>query len=58
MKKEVYNKAPEIFAFYRDGLLHHLHTDRSVFEKWMTDSAWLYPRDRCEVVRYLPEPQP
>jgi hypothetical protein len=47
--------APEVFLFYRDKQLHHIHTDRKVFEKWMADSAWQYPPDRCEIVRYVPE---
>lgn len=45
----------EIFAFYKDGRLVHLHTDRGVFEAWLRDSAWLYPSDRCEIVRYVRE---
>lgn len=45
----------ELFVFYRDGVPHHYHSDRSVFEKWMTESAWMFPRDRCEVVRFVPD---
>jgi hypothetical protein len=47
--------AEQIFAFYRDGQLHHLHTDRKVFEQWMEKSPWLYPPDRCEIVRFVPD---
>jgi len=46
--------ASEVFLFYRNKELHHIHRDRKVFEQWMENSAWLYPPDRCEIVRYVP----
>jgi hypothetical protein len=47
--------APEVFLFYRDKQLHHIHTDRKVFEDWMEKASWQYPPDRCEIVRYVPD---
>ena len=46
--------ASEVFLFYRNKELHHIHRDRKVFEQWMENSTWLYPPDRCEIVRYVP----
>jgi hypothetical protein len=49
---------PEVFLFYRDKQLFHIHTDRRVFEGWMEKQAWQYPPERCEIVRYVPaQPQ-
>lgn len=45
----------EIFAMLRNGQLHHMHRDRSVFEKWMKDDPWLYPPGVCTIVRYVPD---
>lgn len=47
--------APEVFLFYRDGQLHHIHRDRTVFETWIEKSPWQYPPERCEIVRYVPD---
>lgn len=57
---EVYNphelaKYTELFVFYRDGAPFHIHSDRGVFENWMKSSTWLYPPERCEIVRFVPD---
>lgn len=44
----------ELFVFYRDGIPHHFHQDRAVFERWMAESRWQYPPERCEIVRFVP----
>lgn len=57
---EVYDKSPtgkysELFVFYRRGHPVHIHSDRKVFEDWMTTSRWLYPPAECEIVRFVLE---
>lgn len=44
----------QLFVFYRDGHPVHIHSDRSVFEGWMTKQTWQYPPDRCEIERFVP----
>lgn len=45
---------PALFAFYRDGQHLHTHSDIRVFEGWLSHSPWLYPPERCCVVKYEP----
>jgi hypothetical protein len=48
-------KLSELFVFYMDGVPHHYHSDRSVFDGWMRDKPWLYPPNRCEIARFVPD---
>jgi hypothetical protein len=48
------NRYSELFVFYRDGHPVHIHSDRSVFEDWLARQAWQYPKDRCDIERFIP----
>lgn len=43
-----------LFAFFRDGQWLHTHSDVGVFERWVKNSPWCYPPERCHVVKYEP----
>lgn len=45
----------ELFVFYRDGKAFHIHHDRSIFDLWMKDATWQFPKEKCEIVRFVPE---
>jgi len=48
----------ELFVFCRDGQPVHIHSERSVLERWMTEDRWLYSRDRCDITRFIPAAEP
>lgn len=52
------NRYAQLFVLYRDGHPVHIHSDRKVFEEWMTKQAWQYPASRCEIARFVPATLP